>query len=95
MGTSALQYWEEIAHETYGSVGGVVSCKEGQRGVAVWCLGGSGGMDPHSTPYIIPNDNPYNLLPHALLSTREVSVQYVLNLIWHHHKLVMTVARGL
>ena len=35
------------------------------------CLGGNGGMDPYSSPYMIPNYNPYNPFPHALLSTRE------------------------
>ena len=28
-------------------------------------------MDPDSSPYIIPNNNPYNPFPHSLLSTRE------------------------
>ena len=40
--------------------------------VSPWCLGGNGGMDPYSSPYIIPNKNPYSPFPHSLLSTREV-----------------------
>ena len=28
-------------------------------------------MDPYSSPYIIPTNNPYNPFPHSLLSTRE------------------------
>ena len=38
---------------------------------APWCLGGKGRMDPHSSPYIIPNNDPYYPFPHSLLSTRE------------------------
>ena len=29
------------------------------------------GMDPYSSPYIIPNDSPQYPYPHSLLSTRE------------------------
>ena len=29
-------------------------------------------MDSYSSPYIIPNNSPYNPLPHSLLSTREL-----------------------
>ena len=29
-------------------------------------------MDPYSSPYIIPNNNPYNPFPHSRLSTRGV-----------------------
>ena len=35
-----------------------------------WCLGGNGGMDFYSSPYIIPNNNPSNPFPHSLLGTR-------------------------
>ena len=28
-------------------------------------------MDPYGSPYIIPNNKPYNPFPHSLLSTRE------------------------
>ena len=30
---------------------------------AVWCLVGNGGMDPYSSPYIIPNNSPHNPFP--------------------------------
>ena len=36
-----------------------------------WCLVGNGGMDPYSSPYIIPIDNPKDPFPHSLLSIRE------------------------
>ena len=36
-----------------------------------WCLGGNGGMDPYSSPYIMPNNSPHSPFPHSLLSTRE------------------------
>ena len=29
-------------------------------------------MDPYSSPYIIPNKNPYVPFPHSLLSTKEL-----------------------
>ena len=29
-------------------------------------------MDPYSSPYIIPNNSPYNPFPHSFLSTREI-----------------------
>ena len=32
---------------------------------------GNGGMDPYSSPYIIPNHSPNNPFPHSLLSTRQ------------------------
>ena len=35
----------------------------------VWFLVGNEGMDPHSSPYIIPNNSPHNPLPHSPLST--------------------------
>ena len=31
-----------------------------------WCLVGNGGMDPHSSPFILFNDNPHNPFPHSL-----------------------------
>ena len=36
---------------------------------SVWCLG-NGGMDPYSSPYIIPNNSPHNPFPHSLRRTR-------------------------
>ena len=41
---------------------------------SVWCLVGNGGMDPHSSLYIIPDSGPHNpfpAFPHSLLSTRQ------------------------
>ena len=32
--------------------------------ISPWCLVGNGGMDPYSSPYIIPNDSPHNPFPH-------------------------------
>ena len=32
---------------------------------------GNGGMDPYSSPYIIPNSSPHNPFPHSLLSAKE------------------------
>ena len=32
-----------------------------------WCLGGNGAMDPYSSPYIIPNNNPSNPFPLSVL----------------------------
>ena len=32
---------------------------------------GSGGMDPYSSPYIIPNNRLHNPFPHSLLRTRQ------------------------
>ena len=40
--------------------------------VTVWFLVGNGGMDPYSSPYIIPNYSPKNPSPQSLLSTREL-----------------------
>ena len=37
----------------------------------VWCLVGNGGMDPYSSPYIIPNNSLHNPFPHSLLRTRQ------------------------
>ena len=42
------------------------------RKLTPWCLGGNGGMDPYSSPYIIPKNNPYVPFPHSLLSTKEL-----------------------
>ena len=28
-----------------------------------WCLVGNGGMDPYSSPYIIPKSSPHNFIP--------------------------------
>ena len=36
-----------------------------------WCLAGNGGMDPSSSPYIVPNNSPQNPFPHSLLRTRQ------------------------
>ena len=41
-------------------------------GLAPWCLRGKGGMDPYGSPYIIPDNDPYNPVPLSLLGTREV-----------------------
>ena len=41
--------------------------------VALWCLGGNGGMDVCSSPYIAPSNNPYNPFPYSLLSSRGCS----------------------
>ena len=38
----------------------------------VWFLVGNGGMDPCSSPYIIPNNSPHNPFPHSLLRTRQL-----------------------
>ena len=40
--------------------------------IAVWCLVGNGGMDPYSSPYILPKNSPHNPFPHSLLSTRQI-----------------------
>ena len=31
--------------------------------MTVWFLVGNGGMDPYSSPYIIPNHSPHNPFP--------------------------------
>ena len=31
--------------------------------LSVWCLEGNGGMDPHSSPYIISNNSLHNPFP--------------------------------
>ena len=43
-------------------------------GLTVRFLVGNGGMDPYSSPYIIPNNSPHIPFPHSLLSTRELRV---------------------
>ena len=40
-------------------------------------------MDDFSSPYIIPNINPYNPFPHSLLSTRELGLSASRALAWH------------
>ena len=37
----------------------------------VWCLVGNGGMDPYSSPYIIPNNRPHSPFPLSFLRTRQ------------------------
>ena len=39
----------------------------------VWFLVGNGGMDPYSSPYIIPKYSPHNPFPHSLLRTRQTT----------------------
>ena len=40
---------------------------------SVWFLVRNGGMDPYSSPYIIPNSNSlHNPFPHSLLRTRQM-----------------------
>ena len=38
---------------------------------SVWCFVGNGGIDPYSSPYIIPSNSLHNPFPHSLLSTRQ------------------------
>ena len=38
---------------------------------AVWFLVGNGGMDPYSSPHIIPNNSPQNPFPHSRRRTRQ------------------------
>ena len=38
---------------------------------AVWCTVGNGGMDPYSSPYIIPIDSLHTPFPHSLPRTRQ------------------------
>ena len=42
--------------------------------ISVWCLVRNGGMDPYSSPYIIPSNCLHNPFPHSLLRTRQISV---------------------
>ena len=42
---------------------------------SVWCLVGNGGMDPHTSPYIIPNNSLHNPFPHSLLRTRQPTIR--------------------
>ena len=39
------------------------------EGITPWCLGRNGGMDPYSSPHIIPNTNPHDPFPQSILST--------------------------
>ena len=51
---------------------GVSTCHR-QKPSTPWCLAGNGGVDPYTSPYIIPNNSPHNPFPHSLLSTRKYS----------------------
>ena len=42
------------------------------RCLTVWFLVGNGGMDPYSSPYIIPNNSLHNPFPHSPLRTRQL-----------------------
>ena len=41
--------------------------------MTVWCLVGNGGLDPYSSPYIIPNNSLHNPFPHSLLRTGQMN----------------------
>ena len=43
--------------------------------LSVWCLAGNGGMDPCSSPYIIPSNNLHNPFPQSLLRTRQPTIR--------------------
>ena len=55
----------------YAGLGGLLEVR-----IRVWCLVGNGGMDPHSSPYMIPKNSPPNPFPHSLLRTRQYGLRF-------------------
>ena len=50
--------------------------------LTVWFLVRNGGMDPYSSPYIIPNNSLQNPFPHSLLRTTQLIFRSV---VWTCH----------
>ena len=51
-------------------------------------------MDPYSSPYIIPNNNPYNPFPHSLQSTRETRDKKDCMILDHYHRVGVLLSLG-